>query len=82
VPAKAFKPAPKVKSCLIECRMQSAECRVKWDDFIQFLEMFAPFSRKTLGAIRKMIQKKSGCKFVIPESLQKKRLEELDRKEL
>jgi hypothetical protein len=29
-----------------------------------------------------MIQKKSGCKFVIPESLQKKRLEELDRKEL
>jgi hypothetical protein len=50
--------------------------------FLQFLELFAPFSRKTLGAIQKMISKKSGCPFVIPESLQKKRLEELDRKEL
>ena len=44
--------------------------------------MFAPFSRKTLGAIRTMVNKKSGCVFVIPESLKKKRLEEIDFYEL
>jgi 16S rRNA A1518/A1519 N6-dimethyltransferase RsmA/KsgA/DIM1 with predicted DNA glycosylase/AP lyase activity len=82
VPAKAFKPAPKVRSCLVELRIKDEELKIKWDDLIQFLELFAPFSRKTLGAIRKMIQKKSGCPFVIPESLQKKRLEELDWEQL
>ena len=82
VPAKSFKPVPKVKSCLVECRVQSVEYRIERDKLIQFLEMFAPFSRKTLGAIRTMINKKSGCMFVIPETLKKKRLEELSFEEL
>lgn len=76
VPAKCFKPAPKVKSCLIEFRIKNAECRIDRNKFIEFLDMFAPFSRKTLGAIHTMIKKKSDIYFIIPESLQKKRLEE------
>lgn len=76
VPAKCFKPAPKVKSCLLEFRIKNVEFRIEWDKFVEFLEMFAPFSRKTLGAIETMIDKRFAdksalhdkmIKFVIPE---------------
>lgn len=82
VPGKCFKPIPKVKSCLVELKCWNVETLKRWDKLIQFLDMFAPFSRKTLGAIRTMVNKKSGCVFVIPESLKKKRLEELSFEEL
>jgi len=58
---------------------------------VEFLELFAPFSRKTLGAISKMIDKRfaTECpmgdemmKFDIPEEFKKKRLEELNWKNL
>jgi hypothetical protein len=42
------------------------------------LDLFSPYSRKTLWKISKMISKKWGS-FVIPENLSNKRLEELDR---
>lgn len=77
VPAKCFKPAPKVKSCLIQLEIKHWKIAIEWNRFVEFLELFAPFSRKTLGAIQKMIQKKSDIIFIIPEFLQKKRLEEL-----
>ncbi len=82
VPAKCFKPAPKVKSCLVQLTIKNWELKIDWEKLIEFLELFAPFSRKTLGAIQKMIQKKSDIVFVIPESLQKKRLEELNRTQI
>ena len=82
VPAKCFKPIPKVKSCLIQLTIKSEQPTIAFEKLIEFLELFAPFSRKTLGAIQKMIQKKSDIKFIIPESLQKKRLEELTWKNL
>jgi 16S rRNA (adenine1518-N6/adenine1519-N6)-dimethyltransferase len=82
VPGKCFKPIPKVKSCLVELKCWNVEMLKGWEQLIQFLEMFAPFSRKTLGAIRTMVNKKSGCVFVIPEELKKKRLEELSFEEL
>lgn len=104
VPAKCFKPVPKVKSCLIELKIKNWELKIERDRLIEFLELFAPFSRKTLGAISKMLDKrfiiKTPCdrdkqlsidtcpfggkmiNFVIPESLQKKRLEELTRDDL
>lgn len=110
VPAKCFKPAPKVKSCLIELKIKDAECRIDRNTFVEFLELFASYSRKTLGAIQTMLTKRFAIKtpvgrdkkpsadkcsplvrdkmlnwwndkkmsFVIPQSLQKKRLEELD----
>lgn len=98
VPAKCFKPAPKVKSCLIELRIKNEELRIEWDRLVEFLELFAPFSRKTLGSISTMLDKRFAIKtsvgrdegasydkmikFVIPESLKKKRLEELSWKNL
>lgn len=83
VPAKCFKPAPKVKSCLIQLTTKSEpawsagrQLTINRDKFVDFLDLFAPFSRKTLWAIQTMINKKSVCIFVIPEALKKKRLEE------
>ena len=82
VPAKCFKPAPKVKSCLIQLTTKSEQPTIDRCRLVGFLELFAPFSRKTLGAIEKMIKKKSDISFVLPESLKKKRLEELSRKHI
>ena len=88
VPAKCFKPAPKVKSALIQLTIKNYELSIERDKFIEFLELFAPFSRKTLGAIETMLNKRFAIKapvgrdkiikFIIPKNLKKKRLEELD----
>jgi len=77
VPAKCFKPVPKVKSCLIQLTTKREQPTIHRDRFISFLELFAPFSRKTLWAIQKMIQKKSDISFDIPSALSSKRLEAL-----
>jgi len=89
VPAKCFKPIPKVKSCLIQLTLKSEQPTISFEKMVEFLELFAPFSRKTLGAISKMIDKRFAdkssssthdkmIKFDIPQHLQKRRLEELD----
>lgn len=77
VPAKCFKPAPRVKSCLIQLTVKNEQSTISFDAVLEFLELFAPFSRKTLGAIQKMIKKKSDIIIGIPTSLSSKRLEEL-----
>jgi len=77
VPAKAFSPAPKVKSCLIWLIKKKETPRVPFEELVRFLDLFSPYSRKTLSKISKMISKKWGS-FVIPENLSNKRLEELD----
>lgn len=77
VPAKAFSPAPKVKSCLIWLVKKNEIPNIPFDELIRFLDLFSPYSRKTLWKISKMISKKWGS-FVIPENLNNKRLEELD----
>ena len=77
VPAKAFSPAPKVKSCLIWLVKKNKIPNIPFDELIRFLDLFSPYSRKTLLKISKMISKKWGS-FVIPENLSNKRLEELD----
>ena len=77
VPAKCFKPIPKVKSCLIQLTIKSEQLPIPFERVVEFLELFAPFSRKTLGAIQKMIKKKSDISFDIPILLSSKRLEEL-----
>ena len=58
VPAKCFKPAPKVKSALIELRTKNLELRPDFQSMIKFLDLYSPFTRKTLGAIEKMIDKR------------------------
>ena len=77
VPAKAFSPAPKVKSCLIWLIKKDNIPNISFNKLIEFLDLFSPYSRKTLWKISKMIAKKWGS-FVIPEHLESKRLEELD----
>jgi 16S rRNA A1518/A1519 N6-dimethyltransferase RsmA/KsgA/DIM1 with predicted DNA glycosylase/AP lyase activity len=76
VPAKAFSPSPKVKSCVIGLRRKDEVPQVEFGKLVRFLDVFAPYSRKTLGKIAKMA-KKDGKHYCIPESLAKKRLEEL-----
>ena len=79
VPPKCFSPAPKVKSCLVKFIKKGRSESVEFQTLELFLNLFAPYSRKTLGRIAKMIEKKQESRevFVIPESLAKKRLEEL-----
>ncbi len=77
VPAKAFSPAPKVKSCLIWLVKKKEAPNIPFDELIKFLDLFSPYSRKTLWKISKIISKKWGS-FVIPENLSNKRLEELN----
>lgn len=82
VPAKCFKPAPKVKSALIALNGKRETEHVKFETLIQFLDLYSPFTRKTLGAISTMLTKKWKNIFTIPEELKKKRLEELTWGEL
>ena len=77
VPAKAFSPAPKVKSCLIWLVKKNKASDIPFKELIRFLDLFSPYSRKTLWKISKIISKKWGT-FVIPGNLSNKRLEELD----
>ncbi len=78
VPAKAFKPAPKVKSCLIKLTPKTEIPALNFEKLISFLDDYAPFSRKTLWAIQKLHEKKGKVVITIPEELKKLRLEELD----
>ncbi|HKL44418.1 MAG TPA: rRNA adenine N-6-methyltransferase family protein, partial [Candidatus Absconditabacterales bacterium] len=77
VGAKCFKPAPKVKSCLVQFQKKEKAIDLNFDKLFEFLDLYSQFSRKTLGAINKILQKQQKNTFPIPEDLKKKRLEEL-----
>lgn len=81
VPAKCFSPAPKVKSCMIWLIKKIEIPNIQFEKLINFLDLFSPYSRKTIGKISKILDKKS-VTFVIPENLTNKRLEELDWNQL
>lgn len=76
--AKSFSPPPKVKSCLIALTPKSSLPDIDFWDFVQFLDIYSPFSRKTLNAIQKISIKQDKKYYNIPENLSKKRLEELN----
>lgn len=82
VPAKCFSPAPKVKSCLVRLTKKEQVEMVDFQSLLEFLNLFSPYSRKTLWKISKMIEKKWGKSYNIPEVLLKKRLEELSWEQL
>lgn len=77
VPAKCFSPAPKVKSCLMRFTKKEKIEAIGYQQLEQFLNLFSPYSRKTLWRISKIIEKKGKNWFLIPLKFQKKRLEEL-----
>lgn len=78
VPAKCFSPAPKVKSCLVRFTKKDKTEAIDPNKLEEFLNLFSPYSRKTLWKISKMNEKKWKTWFSIPSELQGKRLEELD----
>ncbi len=82
VPAKAFKPAPKVKSCLIEFKKKQNTIDLSFSNLFEFLDLHSQFSRKTLWAISKILTKQNKKTFQIPEELKSKRLEELSRENI
>jgi len=65
VPAKAFSPIPKVKSCLVKLEIKnsvtsygaSEKLKIEWDKLLNFLDLYSGFSRKTLGSIQKILVK-------------------------
>lgn len=82
VPAKAFSPAPKVQSCLVWITKKDFVPNIPWENIKEFIDLYAPFSRKTLGAITTMLKKKKNIPYAIPEKISKKRLEELSLEDL
>ena len=81
VPAKAFNPAPKVKSCMISLLKREKKPDFSFQKLIDFLDDFSPYSRKTLGKITKILEKK-GKTYHLTENFQTKRLEELSWEDL
>ena len=52
-----------------------------FEKLVEFLDHFSPYSRKTLGKISKMLEKK-GMMYDIPSDFQGERLEELTWEEM
>lgn len=80
IPARAFSPPPKVKSCLISLtpKIKSSIPDIDFDKLYMTLDLISGFKRKTLWRIEKLLKKRDII-MKIPEYIQKKRLEELDR---
>lgn len=54
VPPDAFDPAPKVHSCVLSMVRKPSTRDIDFETQLEVLELFSPFSRKTLGKICKM----------------------------
>jgi 16S rRNA A1518/A1519 N6-dimethyltransferase RsmA/KsgA/DIM1 with predicted DNA glycosylase/AP lyase activity len=75
---KSINPAPRVKSCLVEFFQKEDIIDLSFSWLFEFLDLYSQFSRKTLWAINKILQKQWKKTFTIPEEISKKRLEELN----
>jgi 16S rRNA A1518/A1519 N6-dimethyltransferase RsmA/KsgA/DIM1 with predicted DNA glycosylase/AP lyase activity len=59
VSANSFNPIPKVNSCLIEIiKVKTKNLDINFDKFVELLNLFSPYSRKTLGKIKTLLEKK------------------------
>ena len=75
---KSFNPAPKVKSCLVSFQKKESIININFKKLFEFLDSYSQFSRKTLWAINKILEKQWKKTFSIPKEIKKKRLEELN----
>lgn len=83
VPAKAFSPAPKVDSCLVELKIKNEKLKIDFDRLIFLLDNISMYKRKTLWKIWKMCKDKNELfNFILPDELAGKRIEELGREEM
>lgn len=85
VPAKAFKPAPKVQSCLMSFEPKGSPegSPQDFEKLLIVLDAISGYKRKTLGKIWKMILKNDKSRqFKLPEDIASKRLEEVEREDM
>ncbi len=79
VPAKAFSPAPKVQSCLLSFvpKHSASGSREQFATLVSLLDHISPYKRKTMGKIRKMLEKKWISVCPLFPHIASKRLEEV-----
>ena len=82
VGAKCFNPSPKVKSCLVEFKKKDKSEDIDFDKLVEFLDLYTPFSRKTLWAINKILAKQGKKYYNFSSELSWKRVDELQRHDL
>lgn len=82
VGVKCFNPSPKVKSCLVEFKKKENNVNIDFEKLVEFLDLYTPFSRKTLWAINKILAKQGKKYYNFPLELFWKRVEELQRYDL
>ena len=82
VGAKCFNPPPKVKSCLVEFKKKEKLENIDFEKLVEFLDLYTPFSRKTLWAINKILAKQDKKYYNFSSELSWKRVEELWRHDL
>ena len=80
--AKSFNPPPKVKSCLVEFKKKEKPVDIDFEKLVEFLDLYTPFSRKTLWAINKILAKQGKKVYNIPEKMLWSRVDELQRQDL
>lgn len=78
VSPKCFRPPPKVTSCIMLLEKKKTLPQIRYTIVEKILDICGPFTRKTLGKIRKMQEPD----ISLPEALEKKRLEECSRDDL
>ncbi len=82
VSASSFNPIPKVDSCLIEVvKDETKNLNINFIKFIKLLNLFSPYTRKTLGRIIVLLKKK-WIDLFIEDKLKTKRFEDLTWKEI
>ncbi len=83
VPSNVFSPKPKIDSCLIKIEYDLKKNKdINYEKFLEFINLYSSFSRKTLWKSTKILEKKKINKFIIPDHVLQKRLENLTREEL
>ncbi len=80
--AKSFNPPPKVKSCLVEFKKKEMPVDIDFGKLVEFLDLYTPFSRKTLWAINKILAKQGKKYYNFSSDLSWKRVDELQRQDL
>ena len=81
VPPKAFSPAPKVYSSIVQFIKKSETPKISFDDMIKTLDILASFKRKTIWKSLKLAWFKLD-NIKLPKEILKKRLEDLSLQEL
>jgi 16S rRNA A1518/A1519 N6-dimethyltransferase RsmA/KsgA/DIM1 with predicted DNA glycosylase/AP lyase activity len=81
VPPESFDPPPKVDSTVVIVSKKDIHRDFSLQELHYTLDLMSQYSRKTLGKISKILAKRD-VTLTIPESIQIKRVEQLQREEM